>query len=107
MTLLDRFVIILSHSYYSLDHDAPTFNIVPPTGVEGGQVTLVCQANIQGVSNPTFSWTKNGASVGSNSNTLTLNPVQVTDAGSYVCITDVADLGQKSSTAQILSVTRE
>ena len=80
---------------------------MPPTGVEGGQVTLLCQANIQGVTNPTFSWTKNGAVVGSNSNTLTLNPVQVADAGLYVCITDVADLGQKSSTAQILSVTRE
>jgi hypothetical protein len=68
----------------------------------GGSVTLSAVAT--GVPSPTFQWQKNGGDIsGATSNTLTLNPVNASDAGSYTLVA-TNSLGSATSSAADLTV---
>ncbi|XP_035660172.1 hemicentin-2-like [Branchiostoma floridae] len=74
----------------------------PVTGVEGDELTVVCTAN----ANPsaTIQWSKDGADQGQGA-TLTKNPVNREDAGTYTCTaTSSGILGSPSSTSAQLQV---
>ena len=68
---------------------APTIDVQPaPTTavLEGGSVTLTVSATRPDGGTLGYQWKRGTASVGTNSATLTLNPVALTDAGIYTVV---------------------
>lgn len=82
---------IFGHAYFNLGSWRPT--ILPSLGTQPTNITVTAGANValasvaSGLPTPTYQWRKNGTNlVGQTAATLTLNNVQVVDAGTYSVI---------------------
>jgi hypothetical protein len=90
---------------FTITADAPIITQSPPaqTVEEGGSATL--SVTVTSSETPTFRWIREGVEVpGATAATLTLNPVKLSDQGSYVCRVQNSG-GIALSTPALLTVT--
>ena len=82
----------------------PSFTLNPSGGTFCGGANVVLSVAATGTPAPTLQWRKNTADIlGQTGPTLTLNPVQASDAGSYDCVATNA-CGPAVSNAAVIAV---